>query len=90
MKTQKLVKTETNNKAAKFNYKVIDETGAVIMERNSNREYVACNVFGNFFFGRLDLIGKGDHGKSIKFNEARPERQDCADYLEKLNIIAYL
>lgn len=58
--------TETNNKAGKFTYEVIDEEGKVITTRKSNREYVACTINGQFFFGRLDLIGKGDHGRQIK------------------------
>ena len=64
--TYKLVVTETGNKAAKYHYQVIDETGNVISERKSNREYVACTVSGSFYFGRLDLIGRGDHGKFVK------------------------
>lgn len=59
--------TETKNKSGKFHYQVIDETGKVITTRNSNREYVACTICGSFFFGRLDLIGKGDHGRTAKY-----------------------
>ena len=58
--------TTTNNKAGKFHYQVIDENGTIISERKSNREYVACTIKGAFYFGRLDLIGKGDHGRSLK------------------------
>lgn len=60
------VKT-TGNKAGKYHYQVIDATGKVITERRSNREYVACTINGSYFFGRLDLIGKGDHGNDIKY-----------------------
>jgi len=56
----------TNNKAGKFHYQVIDENGTIISERKSNREYVACTIDGGFYFGRLDLIGKGDNGRCIK------------------------
>jgi hypothetical protein len=66
--TYKLLRKETNNKAAKYYYTVIDETGKVISERSSNREYVACTIDGSFYFGRLDLIGKGDHAKRIFYN----------------------
>lgn len=60
--------TETGNKASKFLYEIIDDaTGYVISTRKSNREYVAATIDGNYFFGRLDLIGKGDHGKSLKW-----------------------
>ncbi len=70
MKTLILTKVETKNKAAKFTYNVIED-GVVLAERKSNREYVACYVSqyapGKFelpyFFGRIDLIGKGDSGK---------------------------
>ena len=58
--------SETNNKAGKFHYQVIDENGNIISERKSNREYVACTIKGAFYFGRLDLIGKGDHGRYMK------------------------
>jgi len=57
---------ETGNKAAKFHYTVTDENGTIMSERKSNREYVACTIHGQFYFGRLDLIGKGDHGKTVK------------------------
>lgn len=58
--------TETKNKSGKFHYQVIDENGNVISERKSNREYVACTSGSGFYFGRLDLIGKGEHGTAIK------------------------
>ena len=58
--------TETKNKAGKFHYQVIDENGNLISERKSNREYVACTADGAYYFGRLDLIGKGDHGACLK------------------------
>jgi len=61
-----LTVTETKNKAGKFHYVVTDENGLVFSDRKSNREYVACTFDGRFYFGRLDLIGKGDHGKYVK------------------------
>ena len=63
----KLIVTETKNKSGKYHYQVIDETGKVISERKSNREYVACTINGSYYFGRIDLIGKGDHGKQVKW-----------------------
>lgn len=66
--TYKLNVKETGNKAAKFHYTVTDEAGNIISERNSNREYVACTISGSYYFGRLDLIGKGDHAKTLKYN----------------------
>lgn len=58
--------TETKNKSGKFHYQVIDENGNVISERKSNREYAACTAGGGYYFGRLDLIGKGEHGMAIR------------------------
>jgi len=58
--------TETKSKTSKFHYQVIDENGTIISERKSNREYVACTADGSLYFGRLDLIGKGEHGRLIR------------------------
>ena len=77
----KLTKTETNKKAAKYLYKVIDADGLVITERTSNREYVACTIDGSFFFGRLDLIGKGDHGRRVRNRQANNTEQTPIAYL---------
>lgn len=72
--------TETKNKAGKFHYQVVDETGKVLSERKSNREYAACTINGSFYFGRLDLIGKGDHGRQVKW---------CAEQNKETTPIAY-
>lgn len=48
-------------KGKKYQYTVTDEKGNVISTRTSARDYVACTANGEFYFGRLDLIGKGDH-----------------------------
>lgn len=67
---------ETGNKAAKYHYTITDETGTVISERKSNRVYVAATANGSFYFGRLDLVGKGDHGKQVRWcieNNKTPE-----------------
>lgn len=92
---------ETGNKAAAFHYTVTDENGTVISERKSNRVYVACTADGSFYFGRVDLIGGGDHGKQIKYaqgwgwNDSRTKllpnmRPVDTVRLEKLNSIAYI
>ena len=53
-------------KGKKFQYQVVElSTGNIISKRESSREYVACTINGAFYFGRIDLIGKGDHGKSV-------------------------
>jgi len=95
-----LTKKETGNKAARFHYTVTDEQGNVISERNSNREYVACTADGTFYFGRYDLIGKGEHGRAIKFAQGWgrdskdnfvPGIRDVNEKrLEQLQSIAYL
>lgn len=57
--------TATALKNGKTLYQVIDETGKVISKRTSTRNYVACTINGEFYFGRIDLIGKGDHGQRM-------------------------
>ena len=60
----KLTKTQ---KGKKNLYVVTDETGKQISQRLSARDYVACTADGRYFFGRRDLIGKGDHGKMLSY-----------------------
>lgn len=76
--------TETKNKAGKYHYQVIDEAGNIISERKSNREYVACSINSGFYFGRLDLINKGDHKK---FREYWPNATEHE--LNQIYTIAY-
>lgn len=52
-------------KGKKFLYTVKDGNGNIKAKRISARNYVACTVDGEFFFGRKDLIGKGDHGRIL-------------------------
>ena len=60
-----LVKKE---KGKKFEYQVIPaESKAIVSKRTSARDYVACVADGSYYFGRLDLIGKGDHGKQLSW-----------------------
>ena len=64
-------------KGKKYQYTVTDEKGNVISTRTSARDYVACTANGEFYFGRLDLIGKGNHGKGLSRTTeilANPER----------------
>lgn len=58
----KLVKSPRGNK---FLYEVQDENGNVVSMRQSERDYVACTIDGSYYFGRLDLIGKGEHGQRV-------------------------
>jgi hypothetical protein len=57
----------TTGKKSKFIYTVFDQDKKIVSQRQSFRKYVACTIYGQFYFGRLDLIGKGDHGKQLKF-----------------------
>ena len=59
--------TKTQLKNGKFQYVVTDQGGNVVSKRTSNREYVACTASGQFYFGRLDLIGKCKHGEYIDY-----------------------
>lgn len=55
-------------KGQQFRYVVTDEAGKVVSKRTSKRgHYVACTAFGDFYFGRRDLIGKGEHGRQLNF-----------------------
>lgn len=84
-------------KGKKFEYTVTNEKGKIISKRSSARDYVACTANGEFYFGRLDLIGKGDHGKTLKtFEHISKTHTDFgvrAQYTQRaqeLNTIAYL
>lgn len=61
-----MLKSLTGKHSPKYHYKIVDESGNVISERKSNRDYVAATINGQYYFGRVDLIGKGDHGKQLK------------------------
>lgn len=61
--TYELAKT---TKGSKYLYEVKDSTGKVISKRTSARDYVACTINGQYYFGRIDLIGKGEHGTALK------------------------
>ena len=64
MKTYRLTKTELKN--GKFLYEVKDENNNTISKRTSTRgHYIACTIDGQFYFGRVDLIGKGMHGQLL-------------------------
>lgn len=62
----KLTKTK---KGDTFVYEVTNDAGDVITRRLSKRDFVACTTHGEFFFRRLDLVGRGVHGRVIKYWE---------------------
>lgn len=64
-------------KGSKWLYEIKDNNGNVVAKRTSVRDYVAATINGEFFFGRVDLIGKGQHGRMLgEFNEfyANPKK----------------
>ncbi len=61
---EKYILTKTQ-KGKKFLYEVKDKDGNVVSDRVSARDYVACSVSGEFYFGRIDLVGKGDYSKRL-------------------------
>lgn len=73
-------------KGKKYQYTVTDEKGNVVSTRTSARNYVACTANGEFYFGRLDLIGKGDHGKRLSHTAAILANPEAA-YKNKLHTL---
>lgn len=88
MKKFTLTKTETGKKSQKYLYTVTDENGNVLSTRGSNRDYVACTISGSYFFGRLDLIGKGDHGRNLK--HAQKQIADVEKDIQKKSFAEYV
>ena len=84
METYKLTKT---TKGSNHTYTVTDQAGTVLSKRVSKRDYVACTIDGRYYFGRPDLIGKGDHGRLLKFYQGKPDRKEEFEAISK---IAYL
>ena len=80
MKTYRLTKTELKN--GKFLYEVKDENNNTISKRTSTRgHYIACTIDGQFYFGRVDLIGKGMHGRLL--NQAIVAKSYSVEQWEK-------
>lgn len=79
--TYELIKTVRRSNY--YMYEVKDSTGKVISSRLSAREYVAATVDGSYYFGRLDLIGKGDHGRHIKWSREKGVAPKQIAYLKQ-------
>lgn len=75
---------QTQLKNGKFHYQVIDENGNVISERKSNREYVACTINGGTYWGRLDLVGKGDYKRVLDWAIKKMNMSE-ADFNKRFN-----
>ena len=94
---EKLILTKAA-KGKKFIYEVKNEAGEIKAQRISARDYVACTADGSLFFGRRDLIGKGEHGRqlaayragSVNSRESEAYRKSCKEAVEVLENIAYL
>lgn len=72
--------TATALKNGKTLYQVIDNHGNIISKRTSTRNYVACTIDGSYYFGRLDLIGKGEHGQTLsRIAEYKDTSKDAYD-----------
>ena len=78
MNTYKLTATALKN--GKTLYQVINENGEVVAKRTSARKYVACTITGAYFFGRLDLVGKGDHGRMLEGIRDCKQNSTLEDY----------
>lgn len=76
----------TNNKAGRFHYTVKDENGTIISERRSNRVYVACTAHGIYYFGRLDLVGKGDHARHCRYAVEAGRQPDPVAYMDAADL----
>lgn len=57
----------------KYIYQVEDEKGKICNKRISTRDYVAATMQGEFYFERVDLIGKGIHGLMLKDKHTEKE-----------------
>lgn len=78
---------ETKSAKTRFLYIVREiATNEIVSTRSSNRKYVACTAHGDFYFGRTELIGKGDHGKRIRWANDNQK----LDALMAVETIAYL
>lgn len=85
-------------KGKKFIYEIKNEAGEIKAQRISERDYVACTADGSMFFGRRDLIGKGEHGRqltmyrrgSVNSKESEAYRKSCLAAVKVLENIAYL
>ena len=54
----KLKVTVTGKKFAKYHYVVTDETGEIVSDRFTDRDYVACTIDGGHYFGQIGLAEK--------------------------------
>ena len=86
MKNATYTMTKTAKGKQGFLYEIFNAAGEKISSRTSKRDYVAATACGAFFFGRLDLIGKGDHGRTIKHYQQHGKTAE----LDRISRIAYL
>jgi len=92
MTEYRLRRTDTGRKNGRYHYEVLSPNGEVVSERRSNREYVAANINGAFYFGRVDLVGKGEHGRMLRVISEGYCRDgiDPETFRKEFQTIAYL
>lgn len=62
----------------KFLYEIKNNKGKVLSKHLYKRNFVAATVDGSFFFGRLDLVGKGEHGRRLRIaNSLLTHPKEC-------------
>jgi hypothetical protein len=76
--------TETNKKAGKFHYQVIDENGNIISERKSNNEYIYCTINGFYYSSKLGNIEKN---KQYQWESTNPNSDE--NRIKGLKTFAY-
>lgn len=67
----------------RFLYEVVNrKTGKVRSQRITSRKCEAATLDGDYYFGRLDLVGKSSHGRACRFytdqGDAIPETLQVA------------
>jgi len=77
----RLTKTPIGSKGLEFLYQVIDQDGKVISDRRSARHYEAATISGSHYFGRRDLVGKGEHGAMIKMAQGYGRRYERGKFI---------
>jgi hypothetical protein len=63
-----LTKKELNN-GYKL-YAVMNVEGVIISTRKSKRDYVACTINGDFYFGRINLVNKNGRARAKRLQNA--------------------
>jgi hypothetical protein len=77
-----LVRKPNGTPKARFYYQIVDtENNVIISQRFSNRAYVAATINGSHYFGRVELVGKGDHGRYLHNCQLKKQEPQPVAYL---------